>query len=99
MSAERTIPICVACGRPRLLGQARDWNETKNKCWAEGHTETIEVTETQAIKLRDAAKAYHSAKGVEDRAAAMNDWTAVFDTSEDLSPLAEVIPLFGAVAR
>lgn len=72
------IEICKTCGRRRYT---EDMSFTErvdpNVCIAEAHTEVVAVTDNQARDLAIAAKAYNSAREVEDRASAMNDWLCV----------------------
>ncbi len=71
------IEICKTCGRrkPAYYGDSID-RRTANLCRDDRHTESVAVTDNQARDLAAAAKAYNSAKEVEDRATALNDWLA-----------------------
>lgn len=68
------IFICKTCGRRRV----DDWgNSAANLCHDPTHEGKIAVSDNQARDLAEAAKAYHKASGVEDRATAFNDWLEV----------------------
>lgn len=68
------IEICTTCGQRKPSPDA-PWQQ--KGCRDDEHTDSVAVTDNQARDLAAAAKAYNSARELEDRASAMNDWLLV----------------------
>lgn len=72
------IEICKTCGRRKPDENSHFGSRSDNAiCRDDLHADSVAVTDNQARDLAAAAKAYNSAKEVEDRASALNDWVCV----------------------